>query len=313
MNVDYDVIIIGAGPAGLAAAQYTARANLRTAILEKQTPGGQALIIDSLENYPSFDKPISGFEFTDKMVNQATAFGAEIKYETVSSVEKDGDVFSINCDSGKVLKSYTVLLATGAKHRKLGCKGEDTFEGKGVSYCATCDGPFFRDMKMYVVGGGDAACDEAMFLSKLASKVTLIHRKDRLRAQKAVADRVLNNENIEVKFNTELESIEGDSVVNKVILKNSQTGELSEDDAAAVFIFIGSIPQIDAIPEGVKISDVGYVVTDEHMATSVKGFFCAGDVRETPFRQVVVACSEGAMAAHSISEYIDKLKGQEYK
>lgn len=313
MNTDYEVIIIGAGPAGMAAAQYTARANLSTLMIERQAPGGQALIIDSLENYPSFDDPISGFEFSDKMLKQAKGFGSEIKYADVDSVTKENGIFRVTFSNKKSITAYAVLLATGAKHRELGCKGEKEFQGRGVSYCATCDGPFFRDMEMFVIGGGDSACDEAMFLSKLASKVTLVHRKDRLRAQKAVAERVLNNPKIEVKFNTVLEEICGETVVNKVITKDIITGELSEHNSAAVFIFIGSIPQTDSVPEGTELNEAGYVSTDQSMETAVKGFYCAGDVRDTPFRQVVVACGEGAIAANSISEYIDILKGQEYK
>lgn len=308
---DADLIIIGAGPAGLAAAQYGARANLRTILVEEMAPGGQALLIDRLENYPGYAEPKSGYEFAEDMRRQAEAFGADFVAETVAGLKKDGELFEVALGS-RTITSYAVLLATGAKHRLLGVPGEAEFSGRGVSYCATCDGPFFKGKKMFVVGGGDAACDEAQFLAKLSDKVVMVHRRDRFRAQKALADRVLRNPAIEVRFNTRVVEIKGDKKVASVVLEDAVTGERKEEAADAVFVFVGSIPQTQLVPDAAT-DESGSVVTDQRMETSIKGLFAAGDVRATPFRQVVVAAGEGAVAAHSAAQYIDDLKGEAYR
>jgi len=308
---DKDLIIIGAGAAGLSAAQYGARANLRTLVIEEMAPGGQALLIDHLENYPGYADPKSGFEFAQDMHRQAEKFGAEFVTDTVLSLTKEGDLFTVETGSGK-LTAPTVVLATGAKHRTLDVKGEAEFSGRGVSYCATCDGPFFKGKKMVVVGGGDAACDEAQFLAKLSDKIVMVHRRDRFRAQKSLADRVLKNSNIEVRFNTVVQEIKGDKKVSAVVFKRTDTGETYEEQTDAVFVFVGSIPQTALVPEA-KTDESGSIVTDQRMESSVRGLFVAGDVRATPFRQVVVAAGEGAIAAHSASQYIDDLKGEAYK
>lgn len=308
---DKDVVIIGAGAAGLSAAQYGARANLKTLVIEEMAPGGQALLIDHLENYPAYADPKSGFEFAQDMHRQAERFGAEFHMDTVNSLRKEGDVFVIKTGE-KEIRTWTVILATGAKHRLLDVPGEAEFSGRGVSYCATCDGPFFKGKKMLVVGGGDAACDEAQFLSKLTDKVVMIHRRDRLRAQKSLADRVLKNPNIEMRFNTVIERIEGDKKVSGVVLKKTDTGGTYQEATDAVFVFVGSIPQTALVPQTEK-DESGSIITDQRMESSVKGLFVAGDVRATPFRQVIVAAAEGAIAAHSASQYIDDLKGEAYK
>lgn len=308
---DKDLVIIGAGAAGLSAAQYGARANLRTLVIEEMAPGGQALLIDHLENYPAYAEPKSGFEFAQDMHRQAEKFGAEIVTDTVLSLKKDGNVFTVETGSGKIA-AWAVVLATGAKHRLLDVKGEAEFSGRGVSYCATCDGPFFKGKKMLVVGGGDAACDEAQFLAKLSDKIVMVHRRDRFRAQKSIADRVLHNKNIEIRFNTVVEEIKGDKKVSSVVLKKVDSGESYEEAFDAVFVFVGSIPQTALVPDTEK-DESGSIVTDQRMESSVKGLFIAGDVRATPFRQVVVAAGEGAIAAHSASQYIDDLKGEAYK
>jgi thioredoxin reductase (NADPH) len=310
---DKDLIIIGAGAAGLAAAQYGARANLNVFVVEELASGGQAMIIDNLENYPGFSEPVSGYIFAQKMEEQAKKFGAELANDSVTELKKEGDLFRVKTYSGEYT-SYTVILATGAKHRTLDVPGEKEFSGKGVSYCATCDGPFFKGKKILVVGGGDAACDESMFLSKLSDKIILIHRKDRFRAQKALAKRVLANKNIEVRFNTEVQEITGETFVEKVRLFKNKDNETYEEEVSAVFIFIGSIPQTKLVQDtGVVIADGGYIETNEKMETKVKGLFAAGDVRITPFRQLIVAAAEGAIAAHSASQYIDELHGKAYK
>jgi thioredoxin reductase (NADPH) len=311
MQTDRDLIIVGAGAAGLSAAQYGARGNLRTLVLEELASGGQALIIDTLENYPGYPDPVSGFEFSQRMEQQTAKFGAEIMNATVSAVKKENGVFSVSTDRG-IMTAQAVILATGAKHRHLGIPGEEEFAGKGVSYCATCDGPFFRGKRMLVVGGGDAACDEATYLSNLASSVLMLHRRDRFRAQKALAERVLKNRKIEARFNTELLEILGNAAVKSVRILDKKSDRTVEESVSAVFIFIGSIPQT-ALVSGVRLDDGGYIVTDQCMRTSIPGLFAVGDVRSTPFRQLVVAAGEGAIAAHCAAQYIDEARGEAYR
>lgn len=317
MQPRYDLIVIGGGAAGLAAAQYGARANLRTLVVEQMANGGQCLLIEGLENYPGFPDPIDGEEFTERFERQAKQFGAEFQIATVHGIEKADNIFRLSTSEGD-LSAYTVVLATGAQHRTLDVPGESELQGRGVSYCATCDGPFFKDRKMLVVGGGDAACDEAQFLSKLTDKLVMVHRRDRFRAQKSLAERVLSNESIDVRFNTVVKEIHGKpgmmglQKVGSVTFQNTETGAEYTEDMDAVFVFIGSIPQTDLVPF-VDKDDAGYIYTDEHMETSVEGLYAVGDVRTTPFRQLVVAASDGAIAAHSASQYIDELMDQRYE
>ncbi len=311
MSTDRDVIIIGGGAAGLAAAQYSARSNLSVLVIEKMASGGQALLIDGLENYPGFPDPINGFEFSQNMEKQAKKFGAEFMNSTVKSISKRGDIFTVEASKGSFTCS-AVIIATGAEHRHLGVPGEEELSGRGVSYCASCDGPFFRNRRILVVGGGDAACDEAVYLSNLSDSIIQIHRKERFRAQKAVAERVLNNPKIEVRFNHTLEEIKGDNKVTSVIYKKTDTGETYEEEMDAVFIFIGSIPQTSLVPD-IEKDEAGYIITNQNMETETKGLYAVGDVRNTPFRQVVVSASDGAISAHMASKLIDELRGQAYK
>jgi thioredoxin reductase (NADPH) len=312
MKADRDVIIIGAGAAGLTAAQYGARANRNTLLLEELAPGGQCLIIDNLENYPGFPEPLPGIELSQKFEEQARNFGAEILTSSVESVSKRGKLFTVNTDNGP-LTTPTVIVATGAKHKKLGIPGEEEFAGRGVSYCATCDGPFFKGKRMLVAGGGDAACDEAMFLSKLTDQVIMVHRRDRFRAQPALAERTLNNPNIEVRWHTEAKVIKGNGKVEAVVLLRNDKNETYEEKVEAVFVFIGSIPQTEVLKDlEVELDEAGYIVTNQRMETNIPGLYAVGDVRATPFRQLVVAAGEGAIAAHAASQYIDELKGEAY-
>lgn len=306
----YELIIIGSGTAGLSAAQYGARSNLKTLVIEEMAAGGQALLIDSLENYPGVPEPVSGYDFAEGMRVQAEKFGAEFLSASVLSLRKEGDIFTVET-SEKTVSSEAVILATGAKHRLLDVPGEAELSGRGVSYCATCDGPFFKGRRILVVGGGDAACDEVMYLAKLTDKVVMVHRRDRFRAQKALADRVLRNPAIEVRFNTVVKEIRGAGKVESVVLQDTRDGSESELPMDAVFVFVGSIPQTQLVPE-VRKDESGSIITDEHMATSVPGLFAAGDVRASVFRQVVTAASDGAVAAHSASGYIDGLRGAAY-
>lgn len=311
MQVDKDLVIIGGGAAGLSAAQYAARANLDVLVIEQMAPGGQCLIIGDLENYPGFPEPINGGEFAQLLETQAKNFGAEFLTATAKEIKKDGEIFTIETSKGAIT-TYAVIMSTGAQHRKLDIPGEKEFAGRGVSYCATCDGPFFKGKKMLVVGGGDAACDEASFLANLSDQVIMIHRRDRFRAQKSLADRVMKNPNIEVRFNTVAKEIKGDMKLKSVVLENTETGETYEEDMDAVFVFIGSIPQTKLVPDLPK-DEAGYIITDQSMETEMKGLFAAGDVRATPFRQLVVSAGEGAVATHCATQRIDAIKGQAYE
>jgi len=310
MTPEWDLVVVGSGPAGMTAAQYGARANLRTLVIEEMAAGGAVLLISDMENYPGFPEPVNGYEFSEAMHKQTENFGAVFKSATADSVKKEGNIFTVETSDGPVT-SWTVVLSTGAKHRHLGAPGEEEFSGRGVSYCATCDGPFFKNKKMLVVGGGDSACDEASYLANLTDKVVMIHRRNRFRAQKVLADRVQNNSNIEVRLNHTLEGIQGESKVGKVVLRKTDSGESYEEGFDAVFIFIGADPQTSMAPELEK-DDAGYLITDQNMETSLKGFFAVGDVRATPFRQVVVAAGEGAVAAHMAAAHIDDIKGEVY-
>jgi thioredoxin reductase (NADPH) len=310
MDTDYDLVIIGGGAAGMAAAQYGARANLKTLLVEEMATGGQALLIDALENYPGVMGPVSGYDLSETMRKQAEAFGSGFLTATVSSLAKEGKAFKLETSEGN-LSAKTVVLATGAKHRHVGVPGEEEFAGRGVSYCATCDGPFFKGKRMLVVGGGDAACDESAYLAKLSDKIVVVHRKDRFRAQRSLAERTLHNPHIEVRFNTVVERIAGTKKVESVVFKKADGSGSYEENFDAVFVFVGSIPQT-ALASDARKDEAGYLVTDDGMATSVPGLFAAGDVRASCFRQLITAASDGAIAAHSASRYIDELKGETY-
>ena len=310
-KTEFDLIVIGAGPAGLAAAQYSARANLQTLVLDQGLGGGQAANIFNLENYPGVFPPVQGFQWIETMKKQAESFGAVIRQALVSSVDKVEERFIVKTHSGD-FTSTALIVATGAEHRNLGAPGEKEFSGRGVSYCATCDGPFFRNKDVVVVGGGDSACDEAVYLSTLCSHVTVVHRKGQFRAQKAVAQRVLSNPKISVRFNSQVTQIMGEKKVSSVEVTDTLTGEKSTLETSAVFIFVGMIPQTSLF-SNLKTDDAGYIVTDENMATSIPGLYAAGDVRSKSFRQIVTACSDGAIASHSAQSYICLLKNEEYK
>jgi thioredoxin reductase (NADPH) len=315
---DADLIIIGAGPAGLTAAQYGARANLKVLVIEQLAPGGQVLNIDVLENYPgnvgtANGGPRSGFDFSQDLHRQAEQFGASFLMDAAESLGREGDLFTVHLADGGERRAPALILASGARHRMLEVDGEERLAGRGVSYCATCDGPFFKGKKIFVAGGGDAACDEAQYLSRLSPHITIVHRRDRFRAQKALADRVLHNPNITVRFNTKIIAIRGEQKVSSVVLEDTVSGKQSEEETDAVFVFTGMIPQSPlAAGLGAKTDETGYVVTDQRMASSVPGLFAAGDVRASPFRQVIVAAGEGAVAAHSAAGYIDQIRGTVY-
>ncbi len=298
--MECDVLVIGCGPAGLSAASYAARAGYDVLAIDSLAPGGQLLYIDEIENYPGEEKT-SGYALAERFEKQAVSFGVKVEFWGAESIEKRDGRFFVKT-TGEDVVSKAVIFAAGARHRHLGCPGEEEFQGKGVSYCATCDGPFFKGKRIAVVGGGDTALTDALYLSKLGSEVHIIHRRNEFRGQKVLQDRVMAKDNIRLQLGKTVERINGDSRgVTSVLLSDGT--ELPVD---AVFIFVGVIPNSEIL-EGFAALDKGFVVADSHMMTSVPGLFAAGDVRTTPFRQVVTAAGDGAMAAHSADEYIQNM------
>lgn len=294
-----DILIVGAGPGGMSAAQYGSRAGYSTLVLDPMGPGGQLLYIDAIENYPGL-RETSGYLLSEAMEKQCASFGVEMDYGAVSSISKEGNLFVSQTDIGEV-ESKAVILATGASHRHLGVKGEEEYRGKGVSYCATCDGPFFRGKKVVVAGGGDTALTDALYLSKLCSTVTIVHRREEFRAQKALQDKIAKVGNISTVMGRNIVEIKGDgSSVKEVVLDGGETIE-----ADGVFVFIGTVPN-SSLVERIAKTENGFVVTDDSMETTLPGLFASGDVRNTTFRQVVTAASDGAKAAHGADEYIRK-------
>ncbi|WP_456425689.1 thioredoxin-disulfide reductase [Desulfurobacterium sp.] len=305
----WDVVIVGAGPAGLASAIYTARSNLKTLVLDAMFPGGQLLITEMIENYPGFPEPMAGFELSDRMKKQAENFGAVIESGySVNKVDIDGDIFTLKLESGGEVKARTVIWAAGSTPRKLGVPGEAEFLGRGVSYCAVCDGALFKGRDVAVVGGGDSALEEALFLTKFANKVYLIHRRDKFRAVPIVQERVKANEKIKPVLNKVVESINGDQFVESLTLKDTVTGEKSEQKVDGIFIFIGSEPNTAPIAHLVELDDRGYILTDDEMKTATPGLFAAGDTRKKPLKQVITAAADGAVAAMSASRYLEEKK-----
>jgi thioredoxin reductase (NADPH) len=303
----WDVLIIGGGPAGLAAALYAARAMRKTLVLEKEMPGGQIATTSEVEDYPGI-LMTTGPELSMQLMEHAQHFGAEVEIgEQVTQVKLDGKVKKVRTESGKTFFTRTVILATGAEPRTLGVPGEDKLRGYGVSYCAVCDGPFFRDRPVAVVGGGDAAFDEALYLTKYASTVYLIHRRDEFRAQKVLVDRARANKKMEFILNTVVESINGDGAVTGATLRNLKTGERTELPLGGLFVYIGNIPSTNLLEQYVEIDDSGYIEVDATMATGCPGVYVAGDVRKSPLKQIVTAGSDGSVAALSADKYLDYL------
>ncbi|RLC24313.1 MAG: thioredoxin-disulfide reductase, partial [Deltaproteobacteria bacterium] len=307
-----DLIIIGGGPAGLTAGMYAARARLRTRLLEKLAPGGQVLTTDRVENYPGFPEGVSGFELIDRMKRQAEAFGLVIESREVSALECTAAEKRVITDQG-VLEARALILACGASPRKLGIEGEDLLTGKGVSYCATCDGPFYRDQEVAVVGGGDTALEEALFLTRFAKKIHLIHRRDELRAIRILQDRAMADDRIRIVWDTVPLRIVGQAGVEGIDLKNVRTGEESRLPVQGVFVFVGYTPNSDPVRGVLELDDRGFVLTDNDMQTSVPGVFAAGDIRSKLLRQISTAVGEGATAAFAAERFIEDLSSSEKK
>jgi thioredoxin reductase (NADPH) len=308
-KVDYDLVIIGGGPAGLTAGIYAARARLNVILIEKAVPGGQILVTDWIENYPGFPEGLCGAELVQKMTDQAEKFGLDIETNDVVSLDLAGPVKKIHL-TDKTITSCALIIATGASPRKLGIPGEKKLFGKGVSTCATCDGPFYRDQVVVAVGGGDTAVQESLFLTKFARKVYLVHRRDQLRATKILQERAFNNDRLEIIWNSVLTEIRGTSSVEKVVLKDVTIGKEESMPADGCFIWIGIIPNTAFLDNGLKLDGNGFILTDFNMQTSVPGVFAAGDVRSTPLRQVSTAVGDAAIAASAAEQYIESGRAQ---
>jgi len=301
---DYQLIIVGGGPAGLTAGLYAARARLKTVLLEKGVPGGQVLNTDWIDNYPGFPEGVSGFELIDRMTAQAKRFDLEIRSGAeVSSMDLAGPVKSITLADGNVLTARAVVLATGARPNKLNVPGERELAGRGVSYCATCDGPFFRDQEIAVVGGGNTAIQEAVYLTRFASKVTVIHRRGELRATRVVQEQAFANRKIEFVLNSRVTAIEGDTGVERLRLRDND-GRESTLAVQGIFILIGIIPNNEVLPaEQLEMAE-GFIRTDQEMRTNLAGVMGAGDICHKEVRQVINGAGEGAVAAMSAEHYL---------
>jgi thioredoxin reductase (NADPH) len=307
----YDLVIIGAGPAGLSAGLYGSRAKLNTLIIEKDKTGGQIVITHEVANYPGSVREATGPSLVARMVEQCDEFGAKRVKDTIESVELDGDIKVLKGQKDEY-KAKAVIIATGASPRKMGCPGEKELTGKGVSYCATCDADFFEDFEVFVVGGGDSALEEAMYLTKFARKVTVVHRRQGFRCAKSVLEKAQANPKIEFLLDTVVEEVKGDGLLESIVFKNKITGETheyfadEEDGTMGLFVFVGLISQTDVFKGKVNMNEQGYIITDQDMKTDIEGVFAAGDVREKSLRQVVTATGDGSIAAVVAEKYIDE-------
>ncbi|MFB4167878.1 thioredoxin-disulfide reductase [Virgibacillus sp. JSM 102003] len=302
----YDVIIAGAGPAGMTAAVYASRANLDTLMIERGIPGGQMANTEDVENFPGFEH-VLGPDLSNKMFEHAKKFGAEYAYGDIKDVVDHGDYKTVIAGKKKY-NTRSLIITTGAQFKKLGIPGEDELGGRGVSYCAVCDGAFFKQKNLVVIGGGDSAVEEGIYLTRFADKVTVVHRRDELRAQKIIQQRAFDNEKIDFIWDTEAKQINGpDGKVSSVSLVNNKTGEEYDYPIDGVFIYIGMVPLSEPFKSIGITNDEGYVPTNEHMETSIPGVFAAGDIREKTLRQIVTATGDGSIAAESAQKYIEEL------
>ena len=305
----YDVIILGAGPAGLSAGLYAGRARLSTLIIEKSKDGGQIALTSEVENYPACLEEESGVSLTERMRAQADKFGAEKVSDNIIEAHLEGDVKILKSKDSEY-RAKTVIIATGAFPRPIGCVGEKALIGKGISYCATCDGNFFEDFEIFVVGGGDTAVEEAMYLTKFGRKVTIIHRRDELRAAKSIQEKAFKNPKIEFMWDTVVKEAKGEGMLESIVVENLKTKEVKEifadeeDGTFGLFGFIGFLPQSEIFKDVLTL-DGGYIVTNENMETNIKGVFAAGDIRVKSLRQVVTAAADGAIAAVMAEKYLE--------
>lgn len=307
----YDVIVLGGGPAGLTAAIYASRARMKTLMIEKAYTGGQLMMCESIENFPGFEHS-SGYDLGSAMRSQAEKFGAEITLAEIKSVDLAGPEKTLTTTDGNEIKGKTLILSLGAKPRQLGIPGEKEFLGRGVSYCAVCDGAFFKGKKLAVIGGGDTAVEDSVFLTKYAEGVTIIHRRDAFRAQKIIQERALANPVIKVRWNSVVREIGGDESVNHITLEDTATGKTDKIEVDGVFVLVGLDPNTAMLKGIVDLDNGSYIITDENMQTNIAGVFAAGDVRRKLLRQIVTACADGAIAATAAEKYIENAMGKLY-
>jgi len=313
MNEVYDLVIIGDGPAGLTASIYAQRGGLDTLVLERLSPGGQILLAEKIENYPGFSRAISTQRLMEQMQKQAENSGAKLVLEEASKIQVQDTEKLIYTSSGKKYRTLSVIIAAGCKPGKLGVEGEEEFIGHGVSYCAICDAPFFRDQEVVTVGGGNTAAEEALYLTKFVKKVHLVHRRRMFRAEKTLQERVLRNPRIEVIWDSVITQIYGEKKVEGVKLKDVKAGETRDFPCQGVFIFVGLEPNTEFLQGLLDLDKEGFIKTDGNLQTSIEGVFACGDVRKNLLKQVVVACGEGAEAAFMARRYVEKVKGIEYR
>jgi len=312
----YDIAIIGGGPSGLTAGLYACRGGMTVLLVEKMACGGQMLVADTIENFPGFPEGIKGPELSEWMFRQAEHFGLKTKNAEATKIGLKGSkerIFEIELDGREKIEAASVIIATGARWNCLGIPGERELSGRGVSYCATCDGPLFKGRDVVVVGGGDTALEDAIFLARFAGKVTIVHRRDRLRATKILQERALANEKIEFCLNAVAVEITGKNKVEGLKVKDTKTGSERILKADGVFVLIGMTPNSDIVKGLTGLDEKGYVITDDEMRASADGIFACGDVRKKLLRQVVTAAGDGATAAFSAEHYVERAKGTEYK
>jgi thioredoxin reductase (NADPH) len=302
----YDLVIIGGGPAGLSAGLYASRAKLKNIVLEKGDAGGQLATTNDIDNYPGSAENTNGPALSQRMKDQCVEFGSEFAKEDLLSIEKKDKLFYLKTDKNEY-EAKSVVIATGSNPKEIGCKGEKEFRGMGVSYCATCDGFFFKDLTVAVIGGGDSALEEGMFLTKLAKKVYVVHRRDEFRAAKSIQEKAFANSKMEFIYDSVVEEIKGDGVVNGITLKNVKTGELTNLSVDGVFVFVGYKPDSTLFEDMVETDETGFIIGDEEMKTKMEGLFVAGDVRQKMLKQVITAAADGAIAAVSAEKYIARV------
>lgn len=303
----YDVIVIGAGPGGMTAALYASRSDLSVLVIERGAPGGQLMNTAEVENYPGFNT-ILGPDLAMKMYENSSNFGATHTYGNVTRIENEGTIKKVYCDE-EVYEAKAVVIASGSDHRKIGIKGEEEYAGRGVSYCAVCDGAFFKDRHLYVIGGGDSAVEEGMYLTQFASKVTIVHRRDELRAQKILQDRAFKNEKVDFLWNkVPVEFTGDDKKITGIKLKDTKTDEVSQVEADGVFVYVGLDPLTEPFKDLGITTEEGWITTNNRMETAIPGIYAIGDVRDTVLRQIATAVGDGSIAGQEVYKYITALQ-----